>query len=348
MSENLLPMPHMHTLLEQQEPEFRFHAGNGFVGWQARARRKLYELLGIPEIEKYAADPALSVEYDRVCASDGFREIRFRFTSEENVSVPCHLLVPLDVKKPLPTVICLQGHSTGMHISLRRPKYPGDEETCLGGDRDFAYRAVKEGICAVTLEQRCFGECGGTPDGPDCRQAAMRALLLGRTLIGERVWDVSRLINVLESDFSDYVDIKKIICMGNSGGGTTTIYASALDTRIAVSIPSCAVCTYADSIGAMLHCECNFVPGIAKYFDMGELCGMVAPRMLIVVSGRQDGIFPIAGAEKCVADAKPIFAAAGSPENIAHVIGGQGHRFYADDTWPVIHGFLSRLGHPAL
>ena len=60
---------------------------------------------------------------------DFYREIRFLFTAEEGADVPCHLLVPKSGEGPYPVVICLQGHSTGMHISLGRPKYPGDEES---------------------------------------------------------------------------------------------------------------------------------------------------------------------------------------------------------------------------
>ena len=60
--------------------------------------------------------------------------------------------------------------------------------------------------------------------------------------------------------------------MGNSGGGTATVYTAAIDERISIAVPSCAVCTYKHSIAAMRHCVCNFVPNIADYFDMGGIC----------------------------------------------------------------------------
>ena len=159
-----------------------------------------------------------------------------------------------------------------MHISLGRPKYDRDVNVIKGGDRDFVVRAVKEGVCAIALEQRCFGECGGTERGPNCSSAARRAILVGRTLIGERVWDVMKLVDLLQTEFQDIIDKDKIMCMGNSGGGTTTAYVSALDDRIKVSVPSCAVARYADSIAAVPHCDCNYVPRIAHFFDMGDLC----------------------------------------------------------------------------
>ena len=104
----------------------------------------------------------------------------------------------------------------------------------------------------------------------------MATLLLGRTAIGERVWDISCLIDVITKHCSEYVDTDKIVCLGNSGSGTATFYASCLDERIFLSVPSCSVCTFDDSIMAMWHCPCNFIPGIRKYFDMGDLGCLIA------------------------------------------------------------------------
>ena len=344
MNIGYLPLEHLHRAVDRTVPSMRWNGKQDIGEWQKAAREKLKELIGLDEIKKYDVPLTYEIEYDRICEDIGCREIRFRFATEEDVTVPCHLLIPRDADKPLPTVIALQGHSTGMHISLGRPRYERDENSIKGGDRDFAVRAVKEGICAVTLEQRCFGECGGTPDGPDCRQSAMRALLVGRTLIGERVWDVMKLIDLLEREFQALVDTDTLLCMGNSGGGTTTVYASAMDERIKVSVPSCSVARYADSIAGVRHCECNFVPHIAHFFDMGDLGAMVAPRPQIVVTGTTDRIFPVDSAKECVAESRKVYEALGAADRLVHVIGSEGHRFYANDTWPHIHAAIQGSG----
>lgn len=154
------------------------------------------------------AERDVVTEYDR--EEPEFREIRFRFQSEPGYYVPCHLLIPKNAAKPLPTVIALQGHSMGMHISLGRTKYPGET---VDGDRDFCVRAVREGFAAIALEQRDFGECGGNENGPQCFEPAMADLLIGRTVIGERVWDVMRCVDTLISDFADIVDKRSIYVM---------------------------------------------------------------------------------------------------------------------------------------
>ncbi len=344
MEIGLLSGDQLHGLLEETEPSMTWDGKQDPKEWQAEAKKKLSELLGLHEIEKNASELKFEIEYDRYAEDLGGREIRFIFETEKNVTVPCHLVIPNGAKGKLPVLITLQGHSRGMHISLGRPKYAGDEASINGGDRDFVRRAVKEGCCAISLEQRCFGERSSQKEGGmDCRMPAMRAILLGRTIIGERVWDIMRCIDIIEKYFSDIADPDKVICLGNSGGGTATTYASALDERIKISVPSCAVATYAASIGGLFHCECNYVPYIAKYFDMGDLCAMVAPRPMIVVNGQEDNIFPIESAKECVAVGKRVYAAMGAPDALVHVIGAEGHRFYADDAWPHIHKAISKL-----
>lgn len=165
---------------------------------------------------------------------------------------------------------------------------------------------------------------------------------MGRTTIGERVWDVQRLIDVLESDFSDKVDVNCISLLGNSGGGTATAYTAALEDRIVLAVPSCAMASFKDSIGAMSHCPCNCVPTISNFFDMNDLMAMACPKFFIQVSGIEDDIFPIFAARKVFEDGKIAYLDNNAENRCAMVEGNGGHRFYADDTWPIIHKFLGK------
>ena len=328
--------------LAQNTPPILAYTNADSLGvWQSVARKKLRELLRLPL--EYC-DDQFTVKQKAVL--DGYVRIDFEFQSEPGYMVPCSLLTPLDMDKPLPDVICLQGHSTGMHISMGTPKFPRDSISIAGG-RDFAIRAVKEGFCAIALEQRYMGVCGQNEEGtPSCASdnTAMAALLMGRTAIGERVWDIQRLIDVIEKHLTEYIKPERIICMGNSGGGTATFYASCLDERIYLSMPSCAVCTYEDSIMAMYHCPCNFVPDIRRYFNMGDLGCLIAPRRLVVVCGVEDQIFPIRGVKASYKIIQEAYKAAGK-EHLCHLIKGDGgHQFYPDEAWPIAKGLLEYGG----
>ena len=324
---------HSKKLIQDTKPSMAF-AGGDFAAWRKAAREKLSELLGMDKFTAVA--PETEIEFEKKI--DGATEIRFTYQSEAGYRVPCHLLLPDGVENP-PVIITLQGHSKGMHISLGRTIYPGE---AVAGDRDFCVRAVKEGFAAIAMEQRNFGECGGNEKGPQCQESTMTALLMGRTTIGERVWDIQRLIDVLENEFADRIDAGCISLMGNSGGGTATAYAAALEDRLVLAMPSCAMCTYKDSIGAMKHCTCNYVPHIAEYFDMGDLLAMAYPKFYIQVNGKEDNIFPLFGAKAVFKAGQDAYGTQGDAWKCSHVIGEEGHRFYADPAWPIVHKYLGR------
>ena len=314
-------------VLKETAPSMVFSPENESLSqWQKKASEKLSRLLCLPRED---CERKFNTEFSE--KHEGFTEIRFVFQSEEGEFVPCHIWLPENkVNEKPPVMICLQGHSTGMHISMGRAKFEGDEETANNGDRDFMKHCINSGMAAVCLEQRCFGERGGNPN-PDCYFASMTALLTGRTLLGGRVWDIMKLIDVLCEHFSDKVDVNRVYCMGNSGGGTATFYSTALDKRIKAAIPSCAFATFSGSIGAMYHCACNYVPSVAKYFDMAEIAGLIAPRPLVIVSGKEDKIFPLPTAEHEFSRLKDIYYKNSErPENCIHVKGDGGHRFYKD------------------
>ena len=317
------------ALMDNAPFALRKKAGEDFKAWQEKARAKLYELLGMERFEK--CEDKLAIEWQK--ENELFDEYHLTYNTEENFRTIARLRIP---KKPactpIPVMICLQGHAKGMHISLGEPKYEGDEQTINGGDRDFARQCIAQGYAAIALEQRGFGDCGGSPEGPQCHIPAMTALMLGRTLIGERVWDISRTIDMLENYFPQ-LDKNKIGIMGNSGGGTATIYAAAMEPRLSAAMPSCAFCGYKESIGVQKHCVCNFVPKVFDWFDMGDLMAIFAPKPVVIVNGLHDVIFPIGSAGKQFDLTKSIYEELDAGNLCRHVIGQEGHRFYALQSW---------------
>ncbi len=312
--------------------------GQEFGPWQEALRVELLELIGgFPE-ERLPLD----VEELEREETDDYVRIKIVFTAEECADAPAHLLVPRRARGPLPGMVCLQGHSSGMHISIGEARSEKDRES-IAGDRDFAVQAARNGFVALALEQRCFGEREETEQEAcwdnRCLDAVFHSLMLGRTVIGERVWDVMRAVDLLQEQ--PEVDPERIACLGNSGGGTIAFYAACLEPRIKVAVPSCVFCTFADSLMRIQHCGDNYIPGILRLAEMGELAGLIAPRRVLFVAGREDNIFPIDGVRRAFATAKEIFEAAGCPDNARLIVGPEGHRFYAEPAWPVINEMIA-------
>ena len=105
---------------------------------------------------------------------------------------------------------------------------------------------------------------------------------------------------------------------------------------------TCAICDFTQSIGAMRHCTCNYIPHMAEYFGMDDLIAMAFPKLYIQVSGVEDAGFWIKGARDAFARGRRIYDECEMKERIALVEGPGGHRFYPDLAWPIVHKLLSR------
>ncbi len=317
-------------------PSVSFDPGKDFSLQKTALSQKLKELLNMPE--KQTSPKAIIQHTDN--SDERFDEIRFIFESEPGFFIPAHMLLPKNFSGKIPVVICLQGHSAGMHISMARNPYPDKTPLPVEGDRDFCLQAVEMGYAAIAMEQRGFGELNFKQGANNsCHELSWQAVLMGRTLIGERIFDISCLIDAIGAGF-DFIDMTKIGIMGNSGGGTSSYFAACIDERIKVTMPSSSFCTFKAAWGSIYHCDCGYVPGIIKYMEMPDMAIMIAPRPLVIVNGRYDDIQPFAAAEKAYETVKKIYACAGAPDNCTMVVGSQGHRFYAAESWGIFDSYL--------
>ncbi len=301
---------------------------------QQTLRRKLRQLLAMPEVETVPLKPRTLWKRE---VEHGTIE-KIVFAAEKSSDVPAYLCLPRNVKPPYTTMICLQGHSSGAHVSVGLPREDDGLEANTEGDRDFGLECMKRGLAALCIEQRSFGERREKHQEQvsphPCHDATMQALMLGRTLAGERVFDVERGLDYLAARGD--INMQRVGAMGNSGGGTITLLAAAVLPRIRFAMPSCAFCTYAESIMSIYHCGDNYIPGLLQYAEAADVLGLFAPRPLVVVAGRDDDIFPIKGVRRAFGDLEKIYQSFGAKKNCRLVVGDGGHRFYADDAWPVL------------
>jgi dienelactone hydrolase len=331
MTFNLSPSLYHERLMRNLTPSMTWRGGD-VAAWQQELRAQLMTQLGL-DLDAIAREPLNVRSLWKRDHPLGTIE-KIVFTSEPEVDVPAYVCLPANAQPPYTFFICLQGHSTGMHNSIG---VAIDDETTpivTDGDRDFGIGCMQRGIAALCIEQRSFGERREKRRGLNdalCHEAAMNALLLGRTLVGERIVDVDRGIDYLAARGDCAMD--RLGVMGNSGGGTVSLFAGAVLPRLRFVMPSCYFCSFAASIQAMFHCSCNYIPGLMQYAEMGDIAGLIAPTPLVLVSGDEDGIFPIEAARAEFRRVQEIYAAAGAPDAVRHVVCHGDHRFYADEAW---------------
>ena len=335
-------------LVKEIKPGLAFSESLDFSSWREQIKNKFFELVGISEIEKNACPLSVDVEWSE--RRDGYTITRFVFESERDEWVPCYLLLPDTGKEKYPVAICLQGHTWGFHESIGEIKYEIDKQFMPRAQ--FAVQAVKNGYAALAIEQRAMGERRSPkaygednipyPRAHMCAVGVLTALSLGRTVIGERIWDISRAIDAL-SEFPA-CDTERVLVTGNSGGGTASFYAACFDERIGLSAPSCSFCSYKTSILAIEHCACNYIPNGIRWFDMQDVSCLIAPRRLMVITGKEDDIFPIEGVRESYEAVKKIYTAAGVPDLCRIVETPKGHYWCEDIVWQAINEECEKLG----
>lgn len=319
------------TMSRQQAvtPRCRFsgRTPEEIADWKAEAREKLAELIGpFP-----AGRVPLDVRFGEIVDRGTFIRRSVHFATRHDMDAFGYLLMPKVHSQPAPGVVCIPGHGRGVDDIVGIDEQGRDRDDSAGYQHDFAIQCVRQGYVTLALEPLGFGhrrdpsarERG--PEASSCQPAAGAALMLGETLVGWRVWDACRALDLLE--MLPEVDPKRLGMMGISGGGTVILYAAALDERVSVSVLSCSFCTFRDSIVQVSHCIDNYVPGILPWFEAAEIAGLIAPRCLFCESGTRDPLFPEAGVRECLARAAEIYAAQGASDRLDHTFFDAGHVF---------------------
>jgi hypothetical protein len=63
------------------------------------------------------------------------------------------------------------------------------------------------------------------------------------------------------------------------------------------------------------HSFVHFVPGLHRRLDLPDVAALRAPKPLLVLQCRRDGLFPLAGMEEAVKKIEAIYVKAGAPES---------------------------------
>jgi len=276
--------------------------------WQESSRTLLLGLLNLADLVQQDQAPnagiAFNVQILKTTSEDKFTRYDLVLNSTPGRRILAALTVP-EGKGPFPAVVCIHGHSAD-----RRALY----------DRNYPYPYGPHDIYAYGAE---LAARGYVTIGVDVAQHVVCEK--GRTLIGERLWDLMRCVTYLTT--RPEVDAKRIGCAGISLGGEMAMWLGAMDTRVVATVASGALTTVehmrADS------CACWNFPGLQESFDFADIYCLIAPRPLQCQNGMKetpDG-FPVSLAQKAFAEIEPCYKALGAANNVQFVAHGGGHVF---------------------
>jgi hypothetical protein len=229
-------------------------------------------------------------------ASAGYVRKKITYGSDLSSRVSAYLLVPTNVRRGSPAMICL-------HDDTPQGK---DEPTGLGGRDSLRYadELAQRGIICLVPDYPSYGENYDFQKN-NYASGSMKA-----------VWDNIRGIDLLET--MPEVSPKRIGIIGHGLGGQSALLTAAFDHRLAAVVSSCGFTTWARFRGGDLADWANprLMPRIrdvyhndaAKVpFDFAELLGTLAPRAVFVSAPLQDNVADVEGVKSAIASASAVY-----------------------------------------
>lgn len=320
---HLQPADGLWKLYRPEDARYAFKAADIAAArrWQKAARAALARRIGLGAIPDAPLRPRRIAVVDK---QDYLRE-KILLRTGPNTLMPVYMLLPKGRPRPLPVVVAFHGHGYGVKDIVGLWEDGGERDTPDGYHKDFAISLCRAGLAVAAPEISCFGErqtdfaylktCFGQSVPAVCMHTAMLAAHLGISAAGLRVHDGLRLIDYLQTRRD--IDASRLGAMGISGGGMHAFFSTCLDERIRACVVSGYYATFRDSILAMSHCACNFVPGLAEFGEMYDLVGLIAPRPMLVEAGDHDAIFPFQAVRASVAKARSVYSVFAARDNVA-------------------------------
>lgn len=256
-----------------------------------------------------ASKPPLQTEVLGEFPGDGFTRRKIRYQSEPGEWIPAYLLIPHNLRGRSAAILC--PHQT-IQAGKDSPAGLADKP-----EQHTALQLAQRGYVTLTWDALCFGERHNPASGHYGDAIPFYTQHPEWSLMSKMIWDLSRSIDYLET--LDFVDAKRIGCVGHSHGGITTLFGMALEPRIAAGCSNCGFDTFRidgntfrwSRATALLprlgfytsspYLKMDFyraVPDsevIQTPFDMHQLLALIAPRPLMLSASDEDFVFPNAG-----------------------------------------------------
>jgi dienelactone hydrolase len=286
--------------------------------WQEESRKVLFDLLKLADLQATRQARAESVPFEaRILRSEDrgkfvWSERELNSTPKRRIKVVLTVPANAGESRRWPAVVCIHGH---------------------GGNRLVVYnrKTIYHGFAADLAEH------GFVTIATDVGQHSVHEQ--GRTLMGERLWDVLRCADYVAS--LPEVDAKRLGCAGLSLGGEMAMWLGAMDPRMKATVSSGFLTTMANMRKG--HCPCWEFPGLADNFDFSDIYSLTAPRALLCQNGQKErapGGFPVTLAEQAMSEIRKAYSVFKSADHAVLEVHPGGHEFVTESGVRFLEQYL--------
>lgn len=340
------PLAHYHELYDAVQRRFATPTTADPQVWQAWRTAFVPQLRARLALDTQAPTSPV-VQAAPPTAHRGYQRQYITLTSAPDVAVPMWLLVPEGAPAARPAVIAVHGHGYGVDDIVGINADGSERDEPVNYHKDFAVALCRRGFVVLAPEllgfgrRREAGDAAVSPQQSSCYDAALWGMMLGQPLLGRRVADIGRAIDYLAA--RPEVDPAQLGIMGISGGGMVALFAAALDERLRGAVISGYLSTFRDSILAIRHCLCNYVPGLLADAEMYDVAALLAPRPLLIEAGIHDSIFPIAAVRDSFARIGRAYALLGAEERVGSDFFDGDHQISGALAYDFLWNWLQRI-----
>jgi dienelactone hydrolase len=190
-------------------------------------------------------------------------------------------------------------------------------------------------------DMRCFGERAdwNPPDHYACDTNLVHQVMGGWSPLTQNLWDLARGLDVLEAH--PLVDPARLGACGLSYGGTLTLFLTACDPRVSAAVVSGYLSSWAEAHKVPWNmCGSQVLFGMLGRMEHADLGALVAPRPLLIETGREDLIFPLAAAEEAVARLGRLYDHLGAADRLVHDVFDGEHEWHGIRAYPFLDQHL--------
>lgn len=274
--------------------------------------------------------------------ADGYTLEYVAYESEPGDVVPAYVLIPdgVDAGHPAPAILCLHQHNGQWHLGKSEPAGIAGDPMHHTGKWLAQHGYVVLCPDAIAFEQRR----GRRQQGGDYERFLFcQYLLEGRSLIWKNILDIRRAVDYLVT--CPEVDPDRIGAYGHSMGSTHAFMAAPCEPRLRAIVCNCCLPTYHAILrDEIIHCFSNYVPGILRYGDVGDIVGLIAPRPILFNAGTHDDGSPIDELRRAVARAREAYRTHGADQNLRLYEEDAGHVFTEGMRAQTLDWFAQHLG----
>ncbi len=239
--------------------------------WKAEVRRAAIDVLRIPEDWRVPGQ----LRSVKKTVEDGVVVEQLYVETEPGITVPCLLFTSPETGDGMPLVAYVD----------ERGK---DAEAAPGG---LYRRLVTAGCAVLAIDPRGMGETKSRAPSRGGYYGyygieadfTYTSFMLGRPLLGMRVYDVLRTVAAVRT--REGIRSDRIVCAGTGAAAPIALFAAAIDDSLGGAVCWNGPISYFSIVSTKYHkwhVNC-FVPDVMRRLDLPDLAAVVAPRTVFIV-----------------------------------------------------------------